>query len=539
MIRNAVKNLIGILLLSGLVLGSSAAVRTGPSPSSDIQSDDAKAYQQAYNYILTEKWDEAEKSFSAFLKNFPESRWSDDARYWQCYLLEKKGASQEAAFKCYKSFVDDNPSSEWADDARANMIRIGRALANAGRGEYATLIEDMQKDENEEVALAALYALAERGDANSRDSIVSLYDGSASRRVRAEITHILADDGSPQALAKLKDIVLKDPDEEIRRDAVEALGESRDSSDFLRQIAASPRDRETQEAAIRVLAELNDPQAISIIKKLVAGLDPADERQVDLAREAVEALSEMKGPDSLAALSQIFKESKTTEIRKTALEGLAERRDGLSLAALRDLAMNDADAEIRERAMEFIAERGGPEAFGVLKEIFEASKDEDGRRSALNGIAEMGGVPAVDFLSSVAMNSVDDETASEAVSALGDVEKADKEKLYLDIYRKAKSVEARREAISELVDDKKENGLEFVRALLKDEPDPVLREAAVESLGEIKTDAVVAILLNAAKNDRDLSVRTAAVASLGEIGTPKAREALMEILKKKNSNGAL
>ena len=538
MLRNTVKSLIGFVLVAGLGLGLSAATRPGPAPA-DIQTDDAKAYQQAYNFILSEKWTEAEKALSDFLRTYPESRWSDDARYWQCYLMEKKGAGQEAVFNCYKSFVDDNPSSDWADDARANMVRIGRALAKAGRGEYAAMLESMQKGEDEEVALAALYALSDRGDARARDAIITLYDQSSSRRVRSEIAGILAEDESPQALAKLKDIVLKDPDEEIRRDAVSAMGERRDSADFLRQIAGSSRDREAQEAALRVLAEQNDPQVIPIIKKLAAGADPSDESQVSLAQEAVEALGEMKGPDSLAALQQIFKEARATEIREAALEGLAERKDGLSLAALRDLALNDADDAIRGRAIDLIAERKGPEPFNVLKDIYEKSKEDETRSSALDAIAELGGDKAVDFLLTIALSSVEDEIARDAVNALGDVEKADTEKLYLEIYRKAKSAEARREAVSDLIDDKKEQAIEFIRGILKEEPDPALRETAVSALGEIKTDASVAILLNAAKNDKDISVRTTAVASLGEIGTPKAREALMEILKKKNPNGAL
>lgn len=540
MFRNAVKHLFGIALLAGLGLGLSAAVRPVPGPSpADIQTDDAKAYQQAYNFILAEKWTEAEKALADFLKAYPESRWNDDARYWQCYLLEKKGASQEAAFKCYQSFIDDNPSSEWADDARANLVRIGRALAAAGRREYEAVIESMQKDEDEEVALAALYALADRNDEKARETIIGLYDQSTSRRVRSEIARILAEDESPQALAKLKDIILKELDEEIRRDAVSALGDRRDSAEFLRQIANSPRDRETQEAAIRVLADQNDPQVIPIIKKLAAGADPSAETQVALAQEAVEALGEMKGPDSLDALTQIFKEVKTTEIREAALEGLAERKDGLSLAALRDLALSDPDETIRSRAVGFIAERKGAEAFAALKDIFQKAKEEDLRSSALDAIAELGGAGAVDFLLDISINQSDDKVAREAVSALGDLEKADKEKLYIEIYRKAKSTEAKQGAITDLIDEKKEQAIDFVRGLLKDEPDPALRETAVDALGEIKTDASVAILLNVAKNDKDLSVRTAAVASLGEIKTPKAREALMEILRNKNSDGAL
>ena len=44
-------------------------------------------------------------------------------------------------------------------------------------------------------------------------------------------------------------------------------------------------------------------------------------------------------------------------------------------------------------------------------------------------------------------------------------------------------------------------------------------------------------LLEAAQNDPDLHVRKEAVSALGEIKTPKARQALMQILKKDATDG--
>jgi HEAT repeat protein len=55
----------------------------------------------------------------------------------------------------------------------------------------------------------------------------------------------------------------------------------------------------------------------------------------------------------------------------------------------------------------------------------------------------------------------------------------------------------------------------------------------VEALGDTENDAAVPVLLKAAKNDKSLKVRASAVEALGNIGTPKAREALMELLKEK------
>ena len=46
------------------------------------QDEDAKAYRQAYNFILDEKWNDAIKGFDDFIKKYPQSGWIDDAQYW-------------------------------------------------------------------------------------------------------------------------------------------------------------------------------------------------------------------------------------------------------------------------------------------------------------------------------------------------------------------------------------------------------------------------------------------------------------------------
>jgi len=55
----------------------------------------------------------------------------------------------------------------------------------------------------------------------------------------------------------------------------------------------------------------------------------------------------------------------------------------------------------------------------------------------------------------------------------------------------------------------------------------------VDALGNSESDEAVPILIDVAKTDPDVEVRTAAVSALGEIKTPKARQALIELLKGK------
>lgn len=57
----------------------------------------------------------------------------------------------------------------------------------------------------------------------------------------------------------------------------------------------------------------------------------------------------------------------------------------------------------------------------------------------------------------------------------------------------------------------------------------------VEALGNSESDEAVPILLDSARTDSEVEVRTAAVSALGDIKTPKARQALLDLLKGKKN----
>ena len=107
-----------LILLFSLVVFSPASTPV------DTQERDAKAYQKAYNLILQEKWEQAEKALSQFVRTYRRSAWVDDARFWMCYAKEKMDHPLEDVFSCYQNFIKAYSSSKWVDDAKANLVRI-------------------------------------------------------------------------------------------------------------------------------------------------------------------------------------------------------------------------------------------------------------------------------------------------------------------------------------------------------------------------------------------------------------------------------
>jgi len=296
---NDKKTLIRILLPVLLLAGAAAvlAFRTGPE-----QSEDAKVYQAAYTLVLQEKWDEAAKSLDAFLAKYPKSGWADDARFWRCHVLEEQGRREEA-FRCYQEFLKSYPASEWADDARSNLVNLGRELARTGKPEYKALIKSLGGAEEEDVAIAALYALKDMGDENAVETLVGLYDVKSPARLRERIISVLEDAENPKARAKLMEIARIDPSLDIRQEAIRALDPDSGAEvvKFLKDLVAGAASAEIKEAALSVLADADAPD-LAYLKGVA--LSAKDE---DLAREAIQGLGESESPAARAALQEVMR----------------------------------------------------------------------------------------------------------------------------------------------------------------------------------------------------------------------------------------
>ena len=130
----------------------------------DDQTKDSQAYKRAYTLILEEKWAEAIKELDNFIVSFTRSAYMDDARYMKCLAMEKMDRYLEEVFECYRIFIKSFPGSKYVNEAKSNLVRIGHALSKEGKPEYEALIQSINRDEEDEIRIAALYALEDMGD---------------------------------------------------------------------------------------------------------------------------------------------------------------------------------------------------------------------------------------------------------------------------------------------------------------------------------------------------------------------------------------
>src|SRR6266852_4111653 len=146
------------------------------------QESAAKAYEKAYGYVLEEKWSDAMGQFNDFVKKYSGSKLIDAAHYWLCYTRDKSGENREQIFECYREFIGDYPKSKWVSDARSNMVNIASQLSREGKREYEQQLKSMDDAEDDDVKIAALYALANMGSDKALSTVVTLYDQTKSAK---------------------------------------------------------------------------------------------------------------------------------------------------------------------------------------------------------------------------------------------------------------------------------------------------------------------------------------------------------------------
>ncbi len=183
------------------------------------QDDGYKVYQQAYNLILDEQWNEASNAFKDMLQRYPKSAWVDDAKFWQCYTLKKQD-QPEKAVACYENFIHVNSRSKWINDARANLVKLARQLSSTGNPKYDEILQSMKQSTNEEIALTALYALQHTRDEHVLDAALTLLDRTDNEGVRLQVLQILLLFDSPQVSKIIKDIVINAPSPRMRSRAI-------------------------------------------------------------------------------------------------------------------------------------------------------------------------------------------------------------------------------------------------------------------------------------------------------------------------------
>ncbi|HYX41710.1 MAG TPA: HEAT repeat domain-containing protein [Pyrinomonadaceae bacterium] len=201
--------------------------------------------------------------------------------------------------------VVDELMKIYASDADIEVKRaVLHALAETKSSRaQVRLLEVARTDASPELRRDAIHMLGERGEAVVED-LIKLYDTEQNTEVRRTVLHALAEIKGQRAEDKLFEIARNDASTDLRRQAINVLGEraSARSLDFLSATAQSTDgNTEVQMQAVRAISERSADEAVPILIK-IAKTHP---NQL-VRRQAIRALGESGDPRAVEFFREVL-----------------------------------------------------------------------------------------------------------------------------------------------------------------------------------------------------------------------------------------
>jgi HEAT repeat protein len=246
--------------------------------------------------------------------------------------------------------TDPNPR------ARESAVRIAGYF---GYPDCAPLLLDRVHDENEDVRRAAVETLPNLQDERAFTLLDrAIHDESPKiRSVAAQSLGQLEDSQGVPALLE----AMTDHDAWVRYYAARSLGQIRspESIDTLARVLREDTAPQVRIAAADALGAIGGRRAVSILAPFIN----SDDR--DLARAALLALGLVGHPDALQPLLHALRSSESSQ-RLDAVRAISARRDSEAADALQWTAAADRDQTIAEAAIEELSRMATPHSIAAL-----------------------------------------------------------------------------------------------------------------------------------------------------------------------------
>ncbi|NOZ62649.1 MAG: tetratricopeptide repeat protein [Calditrichaeota bacterium] len=125
--------------------------------------DGFQYYYQAKKLMHQREYKKALDLFDKLKKEFPGSKYEDDAEFWSAYIMERENRYDES-FQRYNRLKEKYPKSPWVDDAEVQQIGIAERLANRGKRKYLNYLVDRVHSRDKTIKYQASLSLGKLND---------------------------------------------------------------------------------------------------------------------------------------------------------------------------------------------------------------------------------------------------------------------------------------------------------------------------------------------------------------------------------------
>ena len=331
-------------------------------------------YRSGTNSVDEHRYERAIEYFDRVIN----AKWSraDGAYYWKAYALNKLGKRDEAV-AALGEISKQFPQSRWINDAKALQVEIQQASGQP-------VSPENMSDEDLKILAMNSFVNAEPEKAVPILEKV-LNDPKNNLSVKGRALYVLAQSRSDKAREIVGAYAKSGANQDLQIRAVGYIGSFRmtNSAQILSDVYSSTNDVAVRRAVLRAMSNARDAAHLLTAAKT--------EQNQDLRREAIRGLGNMQASIELA---QLYPTETNAELKEAIIDSIANSRN---LDKLVDIAKGEKDTNVRAHAIRRLGTmRGGPggeKAGESLVVIYKAEPDKTVKTNILRALAQNGACP--------------------------------------------------------------------------------------------------------------------------------------------------
>ncbi len=567
-----------------LVLGTPSSAQFAASDFSRlnqfVQSTNAsdkavKAFRLGRDLIEDEKWEQAEKHFRNFLRDYPQHNQADAAIYWLAFTNKKQQHFAEAEALLVR-LVDSYPKSSWVSDAKALRLEIAPALGNvayvdqvmsetrptprarASAPQVATTTGSRSSAQaparpvtnisstggTEPFPATAPVAIINgqgRGQGIGENYAVTIAGQAAVNsgmseqdEIKAIALQSLMQSNPERALPYIGEILKNDSkaSKGLKESAVRLLGQYRGPSatNLLLDLARNQSDPKLRRSAIYSLSNIDDDKVFDLLLDLATkSEDP------EVAKTALRALASHRNQKAKDSIGSLALNAKSVLIRRDAIYFLGERKDDASIDRLISIYDNDADPEIKKHAIYALSRSANVKARQKLLEVARSNSSEDARLQAIQWLDDRADESFIDELVKLYQSDKSAKVRKQIIYSLSQIA-SDGTRYFAPMAVAGQSVGAVnvaewRTSDSAARSKSREKAAKALLQMYDSESDEAMKSQFLFAFSQSRSKDAIQKLIQVAKTDSSLSMRRKAVTYLGQSRDPEAVKFLEELLK--------
>ncbi len=534
----------------------------------------AKSFRVGRDLIEDEKWEQAEKHFRNFLRDYPQHNQADAAIYWLAFTQKKQRHFSEADHLLVQ-LVSNYPKSSWVSDAKALRLEIAPALGNVAlvdeviaapprtprptrtvsttapvaqsqtiTPQPARAPRRVEGSEGVEIITTTpspVASVAIAGGPGFPDAVTVLAPGQQAssgmteqEEIKAIALQSLMQSNPERALPYIAEILKNDSkaSKGLKDSAVRLLGQYRgpNATNLLLDLARNQTDSRLRRSAIYSLGNVEDDKVFDLLLNLAT---TSDDQEV--AKAALRALATHRNQKAKDSIGSLALSAKSPLIRRDAIYYLGERKDDASIDRLISIYDNDPDPEIKKHAIYAMSRSSNPKARQKVMEVARSSSNEEARVQALQWLDDRADESFIDELVKMFQADKSAKVRRQIISSLSQIASE-------GVHYYAPMVAAAQGGItSNLMEwrttdssDRAKSRAKAVQSLLQlydAETDEAMKSQFLFAFSQSRSKDAIQKLIQVAKSDSSMAIRRKAVSYLGQSRDPEAVKFLEDLLK--------